>query len=120
VQAAFPRSSGSARIIISWYGYYRVHPKSVWLTSDYINRNFERSSAVDSLCRAFPRLADPRIKEELGLKIFDIADKSARGGKCFRAISFYLWSLRHKASPKKVFRAIVRVLIKLIFRKDYE
>ena len=100
--------------------YYRVHPKSVWLTSDYIRRNLERYSAVDSLCRAFPRLVEPRIREEAGSKIFDIAYKSAATGKCFQAIRFYLWSLRYGVLPAKVFRSIARVLIKLAFRKEYE
>ncbi len=100
--------------------YYRVHPKSVWLTSDYINRNFERYSAVDLLIRAFPGSVDPRLREEAGLKIFDIAYKSATEGKCLQAIRFYFWSLRYKVPPGRVFRAIARVLMKLIFRKEYE
>jgi GT2 family glycosyltransferase len=100
--------------------YYRVRPESVWFGSDYVKRNFERYAAVDYLCRAYPSLVDQRLRKEVGDKIFDIAYKSAVEGRCFQAISFYIWSLRYGAPPGRVFRSIARVLLKLFLSKDYE
>jgi len=100
--------------------FYRVRPESVWFGSNYVSRNSEKCAAVDHLCRSFPRLADVHLRNQLGLKIFDVAFQAAKSGRCFQAISFYLWSLRYGIAPGKVFRSVARVLVKLVFRKDYE
>lgn len=100
--------------------YYRVSQDSQYFGSNYIIRNFEKCWTLDFLFRTFPKSVDPHKKDELGAKIFDVADKSARTGKCFLAIYLYFWSLRHRVPPRRVFRAIGRVLIKLIFERDYK
>lgn len=97
--------------------YYRVRPVSHWFSSDFVNRNFEKCSVVDSLWRAYPELMDPRIRRKLGLEIFDTAIQSAGRGKIFRAAYFYFWSLRHKVSPFRVFRVIGKTLMKLLYRE---
>lgn len=99
--------------------YYRYHPASIWHSRDYVSRLADQSSVRELLCRAFPKLVDPHIRSELAGIIYDIAFESAKSGKCWQAISFYLWSLRYKAPPMKVFRSIARVLVKLAFGKEY-
>jgi len=100
--------------------YYRVSQNSQYFSSDYIIRNYEKCRSLDFLFRTFPKSVDPHKRDELGAKLFDVADKSARAGRCFLAIYLYSWSLRHGAPPQRVFRAIARVLMKLILKKDYE
>jgi glycosyltransferase involved in cell wall biosynthesis len=101
--------------------HYRVHPKSVWLTSDYSRRHYEKYVILESVCRLAKGSDEARARSRhLGEEMCDTGFLAAKAGKVGQAVFFYLWSLKHKAPLGKVLRAIGRALLKGVFGKEYE
>jgi GT2 family glycosyltransferase len=101
--------------------HYRVHPKSVWLTSDYLMRHYEKYAILESVCR-LAKGSDEALarSRHLGEEMFDTGFLAAKSGQIRQAIFFYLWSLKHGARLGKVLRSVGRALLKGIFGMEYE
>jgi glycosyltransferase involved in cell wall biosynthesis len=111
----------SARIVVAHIPaalvFYRVSPDSVWLKSNYLERNRERFATVDFLCRRFANPDARTTSRKLGEQLYDLADQAARRAAFAQSLWFYGWSLRHKQAPLRVLRASARTAMKWIFGK---
>jgi glycosyltransferase involved in cell wall biosynthesis len=101
--------------------HYRVHPKSVWLTSNYSRRHYEKYVIMELLCGLAKGSDEARVKSRhLAEEMFDTGFLAAKSGQVGPAIFFYLWSLKHRAPLGKVVRSVGRVLLKGLFGREYQ
>lgn len=98
--------------------YYRVHPHSVWLNSDYFLRHREKYRILDFLIRlAKGSDAASARSRRLGPEIFDTGFLAAKSGRVREAMLFYFWSLKHGQPPGRVLRSAARAAAALLGKK---